>query len=207
MINQLTQTFTLTPAYQAHLNNMMPFSRYDWESGVNPIPSIRNSIGVQLRSFQNGKCCYCGLKYDETGQGQIEHIAPKKARPSEYPEFSFHPQNLAMACQLCNSSTMKGQYDPIENYNANYTQCSFRIVHPYLDDHSLHYEWSYGILGVVITGVSDKGRESIRLFKLAEEHRTSARAKQRNQERIVQLYNLPQNVLSRIKAALNFRIY
>jgi uncharacterized protein (TIGR02646 family) len=207
MINQLTQTFTLTQAHQNHLTGIMPFTRLAWENGANPIPQIRESIGNQLRSFQNGKCCFCGLNYDETGQGQIEHIAPKKARPNEYPEFSFHQQNLAMACQLCNSKTMKGEYNSINVYNANYSQCTFRIVHPYLDDHTLHYKWSNGVLRIVITGISDEGIESIRLFKLAEEHRTIARAKQRNHEVLVGLLNLPQNTIKRIQDALNFRNY
>jgi uncharacterized protein (TIGR02646 family) len=205
MINQLTQTFTLTPAQQTHLNGMLPFNRDDWESGTKAISDIRDSIGNQLRAFQNGICCYCGLKYDESGQGQIEHIAPKKGRPREYPEFSFHHQNLAMACQLCNSKTMKGEYNSIDVYDPNYSDCTFRIVHPYLDDHSLHYNWSYGVLRVVITGISNEGRESIRLFKLAGEHRTSARAKQRTFDRLVAIYNLPQNTINRIKAAINFR--
>lgn len=208
MINQLIQIFTLSQAHQNHLNGMLqPFNRNDWESGVQPIPAIRESIRNQLRSFQNGKCCYCGLNYDETGQGQIEHIAPKKARPNKYPEFSFHPQNLAMACQLCNSKTMKGTYDSIAVKNINYSQCTFRIVHPYLDDHTLHYNWSKGVSRIVITGITDKGRESIRLFKLAEEHRTTARAKQRSFDALVSLLNLPQNTLNRIKNALIFRNY
>jgi len=205
MINQLTQTFTLNNAQQTLLNGMLPFNRDDWERGTNTITGIRDSIGTQLRIFQNEKCCYCGLNYDETGQGQIEHIAPKKGRPREYPEFSFHELNLAMACQLCNSKTMKGEYNSINVMNANYSQCTFRIVHPYLDNHTLHYKWNHGVLRVLITGISNEARESIRLFKLAEEHRTTARAKQKNQERLVALYNLPQNTINRIKSVLNFR--
>lgn len=205
MINQLTQTFTLTQEHQNHLATIMPFNRKAWENGANPIPQIRESIKNQLKGFQNGKCCFCGLNYDETGQSQVEHIAPKKARPNEYPEFSFHPQNLAIACQLCNSSTMKGQYNSIDVPNVDYAQCTFRIVHPYLDDHTLHYKWSYGALRILITGISDKARESIRLFKLAEEHRTTSRAKQKNYEALVAQYNIPQNTISRIDEALNYR--
>lgn len=204
MINQLTRTFTLSLAEQAIVNGFMPFTRMSWESY--PANGIRQIIGTQLRNLQNGKCCYCGLLYDETGRGEIEHIAPKKARPNEYPEFSFLHLNLAMACQLCNSSTMKGQYNSINIYNGNYTNCTFRIVHPYLDNHTHHYRWSHGLLRVVITGISNEARESIRLFKLAEEHRTTARAKQKNQERLVAFYNLPQNTLDRINRALTFRI-
>src|ERR1700755_287337 len=125
MINQLTQRFILTAGQQALVNGLMPFTRDTWESYA--ATNIRNAIAVQLRNFQNGKCCYCGLLYDETGRGEIEHIAPKKARPNEYPEFSFNNQNLAMSCQLCNSSSMKGQYNSIAVYNAIYPQCSFNI--------------------------------------------------------------------------------
>lgn len=202
MINQLTQTFTLTVAEQDIVNGLMPLTRDTWESYA--ARTIRETIGTQLRTFQDGKCCFCGLFYDETGRGEIEHIAPKKARPNEYPDFSFHTQNLAMACQLCNSSTMKGQYNSIAAYNANYPQCTFNIVHPYLDNHALHYKWNHGLLRVVITGLTSEAKESIRLFKLAEEHRTTARAKQQNQERLIALYNLPQNTINRIKSVLSF---
>lgn len=205
MINQLTNTYILTPEEITTLNSMLPYSRKDWESGTNIIKNIRDTIGSQLRIFQNGKCCYCGLNYDETGQGQIEHIAPKKGRPKEYPEFSFHKFNLAMSCQLCNSKTMKGEYDSIKVYNVNYSNCSFRIVHPYLSNHTEHYKWSYGLIRVVITGISNEGKESIRLFKLAEEYRTTARAKQRNHERLVELFHIPQNTVDKIKRIINFK--
>lgn len=205
MINQLTNYFTLTTEQITLLNTMLPFSRGDWEGSTNNIKEIRENIGTQLRSFQNGKCCYCGLNYDETGQGQIEHIAPKKGRPKEYPEFSFHELNLVMACQLCNSKTMKGEYNSIDIYDANYSNCTFKIVHPYLSNHALHYRWSFGILRVVITGLSDEAKESIRLFKLAEEYRTTARARQRNHERLISLLNIPQNTLDRIKSVMNFK--
>lgn len=205
MINQLTNNFTLTNEQITLLNTMLPFSREDWERGTNDIKAIRDSIGFQLRGFQNGKCCYCGLNYDETGQGQIEHIAPKKGRPKEYPEFSFHKLNLVMACQLCNSKSMKGEYNSIDNYDVNYSDCTFKIVHPYLSDHTLHYKWSYGILNVVITGLSNEAKESIRLFKLAEEYRTTARARQRNHERLISILNIPQNTLERIKKVMNYK--
>ncbi len=205
MINRLTQTINFLPVEQTTLNGMMPFSRTSWERRAAAVEQIKASIESQLREFQNGKCCYCGLKYDETGRGEIEHIAARKTTATRYPEFSFHPSNLAMSCQLCNSSSMKHTYDSIDNHNADYFQCTFRIVHPYLDNPVTHYAWSHGHLQVVITGITDKGRESIRLFELAGEHRTTARAKQRNQEILVALYNVPQNTVVRIRNILNFR--
>jgi uncharacterized protein (TIGR02646 family) len=207
MINQLTNRFILTNAQRNTLSNMLPFNREDWESNTNAIIEIRTSINNQLRRYQQGKCCYCGLIYDETGRGEIEHIAPKKGRIREYPEFSFHELNLAISCQLCNSSTMKGEYNPIINYNIQYQNCTFSIVHPYLHNHNDHYRWSFGLTGVIITAISNEGRESIRLFKLDGEHRTSARAKQNNHEKLVLLLNIPQNTLLRIKRVINFRIY
>ncbi len=201
MIKQLTHTFTLNANQQQTLNGMIPFDRDDWEKQTN----IRNTIRQQLRHFQNGKCCYCGLNYDETGRGEIEHIAPKKAKPIDYPEFSFAPQNLAISCQLCNSSSMKGQYNPIVVYNANYSNCTFKIVHPYLHNPEDHYKWSRRLLGVLITGISNEAQESIKLFELAGEHRTTARAKQKNHESLVALYNIPQNTLDRIKRIMNFK--
>jgi uncharacterized protein (TIGR02646 family) len=205
MINQLTSTFILTAEQITTLNSLLPYSRDKWESGTNIIKDIRGTIGSQLRIFQNGKCCYCGLNYDETGQSQIEHIAPKKGRPTEYPEFSFHELNLAIACQLCNSKTMKGEYNSINVYNSIYSNCTFQIVHPYLNDHRQHYKWSYGMLRVLISGVSAEGRESIRLFKLAEEHRTLARARQRNHEKLVSFFMIPQNILNKINEAINYK--
>jgi len=205
MINRLTNNFALTVAQLTLLDDMVPFDSDDWDSGVNLIVAIRERIGVQLRDFQNGKCCYCGLLYDETGRSEIEHIAPKNARVQDYPEFSFTETNLAIACQQCNSSSMKGEYDPILNYSPNYQDCTFSIVHPYHDRPSQHYSWSNGPIRVLITGRSLEGRESIRLFKLDGEARTMARAKQRIFERILNLANLTQNSLERIKKVMNFR--
>ena len=64
-----------------------------------------------------------------------------------------------------------------------------------------------GLLNVIISvnNNSDKARESIRLFQLASEKRTMARATQRNQERLKNLYNLPETIIKRIKAVISFR--
>jgi hypothetical protein len=89
-----------------------------------------------------------------------------------------------------------------------YDQCQFKIVHPYLDDHTLHYNWNYGLRNVLISVAnnSNKAKESIRIFELASEKRTRARAIERNQERLDNLYNLPTAIKNRIKAVLTFRI-
>jgi uncharacterized protein (TIGR02646 family) len=157
-------------------------------------------------TYQGERCCYCGLLYDRTGRGEIEHIAPKGAK--FYPQFSFYPCNLAKACQLCNSSSMKHTYDPVNTLGATYEQSDFKIVHPYLDDHSLHYNWRYGLRSVVISVANNSAKaiESIRIFELASEKRTRARAIERNQERLDNLYNLPSAIKSRIKSVIKFKL-
>jgi len=202
MITQLKQKYNLSPLLQTALVDLHPIDRISWESYA--ARGIVQEIGIQLREFQNGKCCYCGLKYDETGRSEIEHIAPRKARPAEYPQFSFHPLNLAISCQLCNSPNMKGQYNSIDVLADKYDNCTFRIVHPYLDNPIRHYKWSHGLLGVLVIGLSAKANESIRLFKLASEHRTTARAKQRNHEILINTYNISQLTLTKIKLAISF---
>ncbi len=125
-----------------------------------------------------------------------------------YPQFSYTPNNLAKACQLCNSSCEKHTYDTVENVAAVYEQCEFKIVHPYLDDHTLHYNWNYGERNVIISVADDsyKAKESIRIFELASEKRTRARAMERNQERLDNRYSLTTAIKNRIKAVLKFKI-
>lgn len=178
-------------------------AKYDWSSQKNCIKALKNELNLYFDNNQSEKCCFCGLKYNETGRGEIEHFAPKEH--VLYSKFSLHRLNLLKACQLCNSSTMKHTYDSIEIYNPIYKKCKFKIVHPYIDDPDDHFSWKYGILKVSISlkdPNDDKGKETIRLFELASEKRTTARAKQRIFEKIVEIYNLPQNIVTKISNAI-----
>ncbi|WP_192348834.1 hypothetical protein [Algoriphagus sp. Y33] len=172
-------------------------------SQSNCIKALKISLNTHFDTEQNEKCCYCGLLYDRTGRGEIEHIAPKGA--GLYPQFSYTSNNLAKVCQLCNSSSMKHDYDSVRTISHNYNLIDFKIVHPYNDNHSDHYKFSYGLLNVTISvnNNSDKARESIRLFELASEKRTRARAVQRNQERLENLYNLSTAIKERIKSVIS----
>ncbi len=100
---------------------------------------------------------------------------------------------------------MKHDYDSVRTISHNYNLIDFKIVHPYNDNHSDHYKFSYGLLNVTISvnNNSDKARESIRLFELASEKRTRARAVQRNQERLENLYNLSTAIKERIKSVIS----
>lgn len=202
MISQLINPYV----YSVNENQCISLAVNNWKSQRNCIGDIKISLNQHFDNNQQEKCCYCGLQYNRTGRGEIEHIAPKGA--SLYPQFSFTSKNLVKACQLCNSSSMKHTYDSVETINANYDLCVFKIVHPYLDDHNYHYAWNYGIREVLISinNNSEKAKESIRLFELDSVKRTRARAQQRNQERIDNIYNTSIAIKNKIKEVLKFKI-
>lgn len=186
--------------YSVPENQCITLALNSWDSKRGCIIMLKENLNTHFDIHQRECCCYCGLLYDRTGRGEIDHIAPK----GTYPQFSFHHFNLAKSCQLCNSSSMKHTYDSIATVNANYENCTFTIVHPYLDDHSQHYRWRYGVLNVLISvhNGSTKAQESIRLFELASEKRTQARARERNQKRLDDLFNLPDRMVKLIQRAI-----
>jgi uncharacterized protein (TIGR02646 family) len=201
MINQLLAPYNFSRTE----TNCIALAVNNWDSGRKCITQLKINLNIYLDTHQQEKCCYCGLLYDRTGRGEIEHIAPKGAK--HYPQFCFVERNLAKACQLCNSSSMKHMYDTIETLSPDYDDCIFKIVHPYLDDHNLHYQWHFGIRSVIISVAnnSSKAKESIRLFELDSVKRTRARASQRNQERLESLYNITNALKIRIRNAVKFR--
>jgi uncharacterized protein (TIGR02646 family) len=202
MINQLLNPYI----FNAQERQCIVTALNNWDSRRNCITELKTRLNNHFDLYQQEKCCFCGLLYDRTGRGEIEHIAPKGH--NLFPQFSYTSNNLAKACQLCNSSSMKHTYDSVETVNTLYESCEFKIVHPYLDDHNYHYSWNYGIREVLISinNNSEKARESIRLFELDSVKRTRARAQQRNQERIDNIYNTSRAIKNRIKEVLKFKI-
>jgi uncharacterized protein (TIGR02646 family) len=198
MINQQLDPYRFSAAEQTCIT----LAANNWDSQRNCIADLKEVLNIHFDTHQNECCCYCGLLYDRTGRGEIEHIAPKGI----YPQFSFHRHNLIKSCQLCNSSSMKHTYDSVSVVDVVYENCIFKIVHPYLDDHREHYRWKYGIINVVISvhNNSPKAQESIRLFELSSEKRTRARARERNQRRLEDLYDLPDRMKKMIYKAIRF---
>jgi uncharacterized protein (TIGR02646 family) len=163
-----------------YLNSLKPFQTNTWDSiSTIEINQIKLHIKNHLNQIQVKKCAYCGLTLYETSDPEIEHIAPKGKRGNRtlYPQFSFTEQNLVLACHRCNCSR-KRTYDSVVVCNSNYTDCIFKIVHPYFDDPIEHFDWADDDTKVVITGKSIKGNESITLFGLDSEEHSIARAKQ-----------------------------
>ncbi|MDP2176489.1 MAG: hypothetical protein Q8K70_11320 [Bacteroidota bacterium] len=202
MINQLLNPYIFNPQE----SQCITIALSNWNSQKKCIIELKEKLNNHFDFHQQEKCCFCGLLYDRTGRGEIEHIAPKGSEL--FPQFSYISNNLAKACQLCNSSTMKHTYDSVETVDEIYELCKFKIVHPYLDDHNYHYSWNYGIQEVLISinNNSEKAKESIRLFELNSVKRTRARAQQRNQEKINNFFNTSRDIKNRIKAVLKFKI-
>ncbi|WP_345853213.1 hypothetical protein [Shewanella algae] len=95
----------------------------------------------------------------------------------------------------------KGVKDTISVKRANYEDCEFNIVHPYLDDHSLHYNWVGGNTGVIIIGLSAKAKKSIEIFKLDDVFQSEARAKLK----IYEYLQLNGGLSQLVQAALDYR--
>lgn len=200
MIQQINRRINLTEEQEGYINSLRPFTPETWNSQTNDMQLLKRSIRSQLDTIQTNKCAYCVLELKETSEDEIEHIAPKgRLRNNNplYPEFTFEKENLVLACHRCNCSRKK-TFNTIEVYNQSYHLCTFRIVHPYYDDPTLHFSWVENLTEIIIIGLTPKGRESIRLFGLDTEQQSTARAKLRNYERIIGLSDENRMLIERI---------
>lgn len=174
MISRLTDSLVFQTAEAAHLRSLTPHAKEMWDKPPDEeIKGIKLRIRDYLLINQDYVCGYCGLDLGGTSDGQIEHIAPK----AQYPQFTFEKGNLVMACHYCNGFSKKGNYDTVLSLDVVYNKCAFKLVHPYFDDPSIHYEWLANDKKVIIKGISDKGLYSIGIFKLDDTKMTELRGK------------------------------
>jgi uncharacterized protein (TIGR02646 family) len=205
MINQIPSTYNLSIQEQNLIDLLIPFQPGIWDSST--VKDVKAEIHKQLLIIQNSNCCYCGLKVNEGGRAEIEHIANKGGtkRPA-YTEFVFTKENLAIICQFCNSSSKKGQEDILDNVDlTNYNNCTFKIVHPYFDNPDSHYTWTKGRYKILISSISTQGNKSIELFGLDSESHTLARAKQAMFENKLSKYNQRIQIRNRIAEIFSFK--
>lgn len=152
--------------HDTHLRGLVPWRSKFWER-KGKIRAIKDHVRRHLLTVQDEKCCYCGLRLNLTSGSRIDHVAPKGL----YAQFTFEPSNLVLSCQFCNEE-LKKQYDPIITpVGHGYQNCSFRIVHPVLDDPERHILKRF----FSVKGITQKGIESIKLFDLTAERRIRAR--------------------------------
>ncbi len=182
MIEKLNFNLTLTKDEYLSLIAIKNWRGKDWSDPPNnDIKNIKSEIRRQL-DLNQVKCAYCGLKFKDKGDSQIEHIAAKSdAKPTRHPEFTFTLKNLVLACVSCNGFSKKSAQETIANKHQTYSKCTFTIVHPYFDNPDDHYDWVIDLTAVIIqvNNGSLKGAESIRMFGLDSSEMTELRAGQK----------------------------
>jgi uncharacterized protein (TIGR02646 family) len=145
-------------------------SMWDYTRGY--ARTFKDEITTQMATIQNRRCAYCGSKLsgDELTR---DHIAPKE----HYPQFTFFPANLVLACTFCNTECKKAT-DTVTVRDAVYENCTFLIIHPQLDEPTDHITFVGGVDKILIKVLngSPKGRETVRIFRLASPDRTKRRA-------------------------------
>lgn len=152
-----------------------------WDSTDADVVDFKDIMKVRLQQNQLNKCAYCELPLG-TRSPEIEHIAPKGGvkRP-KHTECIFLPMNLVYSCRRCNSPQCKGQRDVVlsKNGSADYSQWTFSIVHPYLDNPSDFFEMNLlqdgrrGPIPLIKRTANEvqkaKARATIQMFKLNSE--------------------------------------
>lgn len=79
--------------------------------------SLKRAFRTYLDGRQNGRCCYCRhWLVNNANAKPIEHILPK----IEYPQFSVHFWNLAVACTDCNLAKLKDVWGSISEQSFCY---------------------------------------------------------------------------------------
>lgn len=182
-ISQYHFKIRIPRSYKGDLKFMKPLQGNEWDCKARDFPKkrlglltrrnkIKKIIKGNLNRLQGHFCAFCGLDLRTRG-AQIEHIAPKA--PHLYPQFMWEPKNLILACPLCNGFAKKSTYDSISTLDTRYSNCHFKIVHPYFDNPTHHFRYvmdpqtnlAYLITIQDIGGVpSPKGKQSILLFGL-----------------------------------------
>lgn len=143
-----------------------------WSSSSEACAVFRSAFRSWAQSNQGSRCAYCVLSINSTShrRAEIDHFVPKAGN---YGEWTYESRNLVLACAECNSGLKKSYFPLITPAPCDYAECSFTMVHPYLDtDRSLHFEGGY--LGGTITpepikALTDAARETVRIFGLFAE--------------------------------------
>lgn len=103
--------------------------RVAWDDSKNATKNLKNRLSKHLLSIQYFKCAYCE-KYLINEKKEIDHFGPKATNP----RYMFEPLNLIYSCSNCNGTDKKGQKETLTSSNSDYSQCTFKILHPYLDN-------------------------------------------------------------------------
>lgn len=140
-----------------------------WESRAYAVIDFKSRFVTWAKGNQGHRCAFCCFPIGHVEHRRayaVDHIAPKAA--SLYPQWSFEPLNLILLCWTCNSH-FKSAANTVRAASRAYTNCTFTLVHPYLDIIENHITGTYQGDGVPV-GVpnfcSPKGEATMKMFKL-----------------------------------------
>ncbi|MGS0757857.1 HNH endonuclease, partial [Roseateles sp. GG27B] len=68
-----------------------------WKRSTGRPGNFKRDLTISLKSGQDRRCAYCGSFLFEKYPHR-DHIAPKE----RYPDWTFRPDNLVLACYACN---------------------------------------------------------------------------------------------------------
>lgn len=144
-----------------------------WDSGSPDCKSFRQDFRSWALASQGNRCAYCRLVISDGARrnSSIDHFARKAARQGEvaFPQWTYEPLNLFLSCGSCNSGFKKNYLSVALPPNVVYSSCTFTMFHPYLDDARDHLVGGYPggtTRPNLISSISTKGAESIRVFGL-----------------------------------------
>jgi 5-methylcytosine-specific restriction endonuclease McrA len=91
-------------AIKARIEQKSARLRDSLEAGVDPPKTLLDAyrepeLKAHLVAEAHGKCIYCESKITHVYFGDIEHLKPK----SKFPIERLNPENLALACAMCNA--------------------------------------------------------------------------------------------------------
>lgn len=162
-IFQINSAYLKTVADNTEIANDT-VANLSWSKGYT---NFKQNIRVHLKLAQNGRCAFCRCKVSVgTSWSNLEHLVSK----TDYPHFKFQSDNLVYCCTKCNMSKVK--QNTLTNPNPIRTQQvfpinsgGFEIVNPYYDDFQAHLDFIDDII-IIVANNSNKGRETIKLYKL-----------------------------------------
>lgn len=130
-----------TRAIKDYITEYDGISHEIWNAKVGPIVAVRKFIREHYLGQQRYRCAYCKIEKKESNgmTWDVEHILPK----SLYPEYLFHPENLAVACKECN--VPKDNHDILLGAKpVSFPRGigRYSIVHPHFDNYDDHIEIS-----------------------------------------------------------------
>lgn len=165
----------LSEETQTYLEGLKPFQAAHWDQSNDEMKAYKASIIQQLIEIQENRCAYCGLSLNWNLIDR-EHFVHKGQRTG-FPEFMFNVKNLFAACGYCNRR-IKGQKHTLKTYNANYDDCTFRIVHPFIDtaEDELEFVGNRNGQHILAKAITDKGQKTIDFFCLSDNRVTVRRA-------------------------------